>query len=249
MAVTHMTETADPMFRCDVCGRRHKWTPELAGTTITCQCLEPVSVPDQPESDLYDMAPVPVEPIRPVAPAASYDDSSAVLAYQRPLDVGVDEQYSEANPLIVSVAKDLVIPITLIVIGTVVEFAASLHFGASPAGAAASVGFDFVIDVGLMLVGVVVAARLLAVSFGPVPTAILKLGGIAIGPAGLTTVIVWALGGGPIFHFLGWIAAMGLAVWLLWYLFDLDPSEVWITAVIVYGMRVAAWTILSIIVR
>jgi hypothetical protein len=233
------------MFRCDVCGRRHRWTPDLAGTTITCQCLEPVAVPPEPESDLYDMVPVPVAPVRPAALA----DASAVLSYQRPLEPAVDETYSEANPLIVSVGKDLVIPIALILFGTVTEFAAALHFAPSPGRAAASLGFDFVVDVGLMLFGVVVAARLLAASFGPVPTAVLKLAGIALGPAGLAMLVAWAFGGGPFPHVIGLLLSLGLGAWLFSFLFDLDLQELWVTVVIVYGMRMVAWTLLGIVFR
>jgi hypothetical protein len=98
-----MMDTAEPMFRCEVCGRRHQWTADLAGTTITCQCLEPVTVPAQPEGDLYDLAPVPVEPIRAASPVETYDGASPVLAYQRPVEPEVDERYSEANPMVVSV--------------------------------------------------------------------------------------------------------------------------------------------------
>lgn len=240
-----MSETAEPMFRCDVCGRRHRWSSEIAGTTITCQCLEPVAVPSEPESELYEMAPVPVEPIRPAAVA----DDSAVLSYQRPLEPAVDEQYSEANPLIVSVGKDLVIPIGLILFGTVTEFAAALHFAPTPGRAAVTLGFDFVVDVGLMLFGVVVAARLLAASFGPVPTAILKLAAIAMGPAGLTMLIAWAFGGGPVPLLIGWVVSLGLGAWLFSFLFDLDLQELWVTVVIVYGIRMAAWTMLAVIIR
>jgi hypothetical protein len=233
------------MFRCDVCGRRHRWTPDLAGTTITCHCLEPVTVPPEPESDLYDMAPVPVEPIRPASPA----DASSVLSYQRPLEPAIDETYSEANPLIVSVSKDLVIPIALILFGTVAQFAVALHLTPSPGRAAAALGFDFVVDVGLMLAGVVFAARLLAASFGPVPTAVLKLAGIALAPTGLAMLFTWAFGGGPIPHMLGWVLSLGAGAWLFSFLFDLDLQELWVTVVIVYGIRMAAWTLLLVVIR
>lgn len=247
MPGTPMTDTAEPMFRCEVCGRRHRWTPELAGTTITCQCLEPVAVPGQPEGDLYDLAPVPVEPIRAARPVDGYDESSPVLGYQRPIEPEVDERYSEANPLVVSVSKDLVAPIILIVLGTIAQFAAGLHFGGSPGRAAAMVGFDFVMDVGVMLVGIVMAANMLSVSFGSTPTAILKLGAIALAPGGVTSLILWGLGFGTAPHVFAWVVSLGFAVSLFWSLFDLDPSEVWTTVVIVYGIRMAAWAIWSVI--
>lgn len=32
-------------FQCKKCGRRHRWTAEIAGTSITCHCGTPVSCP------------------------------------------------------------------------------------------------------------------------------------------------------------------------------------------------------------
>jgi hypothetical protein len=238
-----MTETADPMFRCDVCGRRHAWTPELAGQTITCACGEPAPVPAEPESDLYDIAPTAPVPVRPVSPEASYDASSPALSYQRPIAAAVDETYSEANPLIVSVQRDLILPIVLIFLGTVAQFVWAFQSGAaagSPGRAAAIVGFDFILDVLVMLGGVIVAARVLSISFGPVPTAILKLGAIALGPTGITALIVWGLGGGVGAQIAGWLLRLAIYVWLFWYLFELEMDELWNTIIIVYGVRTIA---------
>jgi hypothetical protein len=142
-----------------------------------------------------------------------------------------------------------VAPIVLIVLGTIAQFAAALHFGGTPGRAAAMVGFDFVMDVGVMLVGIVVAANLLSVSFGSTPTAILKLGAIALAPGGVTWLILWALGTGTGPHVFAWVVSLGFAVSLFWFLFDLDPGEVWNTVVIVYGIRIAAWGIWAVIFR
>jgi hypothetical protein len=238
-----MTETAEPMFRCDVCGRRHAWTPELAGQTIRCACGEAALVPAEAESELYDVAPTAPVVVRPVAEESAYDAPSSTLSYRRPTAAPVDEAYSEANPLIVSVTRDLTIPIVLIVLGTVSEFVwaiTSRAAGGSPGRAAAMVGFDFVMDVAVMLVGVVAAARVLSINFGPVPTAVLKLGAIALGPAGVTAIIVWALGGGVVPQVAGWLLRLVIYLWLFWYLFELDTDDLWGTIVIVYGVRTVA---------
>ena len=237
-----MTETADPMFRCDVCGRRHPWSHDLAGQTITCPCGEPATVPAEPESELYDIAPTAPVVVRPISAESAYDAPSSTLSYQRPITPEVDEAYSEANPLIVSAWKDLVFPIALILIGTVADFVwvARAGMAGSVGGAVSMVGIGFVLDVVVLLVGVVAAAQVLSISFGPVPTAVLKLGSIALGPTGVTALVVWALGGGIGALIAGWILRLAIYVWLFWYLFELEMDELWNTIIIVYGVRTIA---------
>ncbi|HZZ41736.1 MAG TPA: hypothetical protein VFE58_02260 [Tepidisphaeraceae bacterium] len=239
-----MTQTADLMFRCEVCGRRHVWAPDRAGQTFVCQCGEGVTVPAEAESELYDMAPMPVVPVQPAINRQTIEEfeSSSVLSYQRPgaRDAALEEQYSAANPMIVSVWRDMVLPISLIAVGTVTEFVWHSHITGSMATAVRDVGVGFVMNVVVMLIGVITAANVLDVSFGPVPTAILKLGAIAIGPGGFAVLIGAAIGGGIPGFLLGMAFSFGLYFGLFWYLFDLEAEDVWQTVLIIYGIRFAS---------
>lgn len=243
------------MFRCDVCGQRHPWTQDVAGQTFTCRCGEPVTAPTEPENDLYDLAPVPVEPIQSPVPLTAADPltSSSVLGYQRPMEPGVDERYSEANPMIVSTTKDMVVPITLILVGTIVQFAWAVHVstvsGVSPGWAVSRTGFQFVADVAVMLAGVIIAAQALSVSFGPVPTAILKLGAISIGPAGLMAGMFWAIGDGGGALFFAWLFRFVIYAGLFWYFFELDAEELWNTVLIIYGIRTITMFVLGFLIH
>jgi hypothetical protein len=239
-----MADDGQPFFECGVCRRRYRWTPERAGTVIQCECLEPVVVPMEAESDLYDVAPVAVEPVKAVRPAFGRDEGGTVLGYQRAA-TEVDERYSEANPIIVSYWRDIVAPTILIIVGTAASFVWSYHSDpgyskglATYSRAAMEVGFGFAFDVFVMLVGIVVAARILAVNFGSVPTAIMKLGGIALGPSGIAALAIWAMGGAFYPLLVGWTFGLVFYFVLFWYFFDLDAEEVWQTVLIVYGCRI-----------
>ena len=244
-----MPETADLNFRCDVCGRSHRWSPDLVGQMIPCPCGEPAPVPAGPEGDLYDLSPIKVEPIKTSVIPITEEEHSSVLGYQRPATVTIEEGYSEANPMIVSVPKDLIIPIALIFVGTVAEFVWAFRVSPSPRVAITSVGGDFIMHLVTMLIGVIVAARILGVSFGPVPTAILKLAAIAVGPTGVTMLLVWSLGGGIAVLILGWVLQLAIFVWLFQLFFELDLDDLFNTIVILYGVHMVASFVLHVLVR
>src|SRR5436309_3195542 len=73
--------------------------------------------------------------------------------------------------------------------------------------APAAVGVSMLVQAGIMLATVFVVAKVQGISFGPVPTAIVKLCGISIGPGAIGSVIGLVLGFLPFIGALvGWIA-------------------------------------------
>src|SRR5690349_4745140 len=145
---------------------------------------------DMPDdSDLYDLSPS-------TAPVATPEPTSAkVLSYQRPGSASATNiaPIIEGQPI-----KDSWLPIGLVAFGTIGVF---IHaFALAPHVdtfyvAVRSLGFDLTWNVVLMLIGIVIAAKMLDIGFGRVEQAVLKLAALALGPAGLAGIIAALIGG------------------------------------------------------
>jgi hypothetical protein len=87
------------------------------------------------------------------------------------------------------------------------------------------VGFEVIVNVILMLVGVLLAAKVTGIYFGELPQALLKLCAIYVGPTALGTTITAMLGGDIAVASLGWATSVVLYYILTSYLFRLDGSQ------------------------
>jgi hypothetical protein len=250
-----MTELST-RFTCDVCFKAYRWRPELAGRRVKCACGRVMTAPSAPpaeEEELYDLVPDdepkramkvtaiehPVVPIKeaPFVPGAAvaYARNEAAIGESRV------EQYFPDR------VKDLYIPLALIGAGTIIDVAMYLFAGrassrasivgpgAALAGALAAVGISMLVQAGIMLATVFCVAKVRGISFGPVPTAIIKLCGISIGPGAIGSVVGLVLGFLPLIGgLLGWIAGFILYFACIGALFELDESDTWAVVVSVF---------------
>jgi hypothetical protein len=192
------------------------------------------------DGDLYDLSPS----TAPIAPPEQ--KPAPVLAYQRPGSAAVTniEPIIEGRPI-----KDFWLPIGFLGFGTagvfIHAFAIAPHVDTFYV-AVRSLGFDLAWNVVLMLIGIVIAAKMLDIGFGRAEQAVLKLAALALGPAGLAGIIA-ALIGGVSGEVAGFFISMPLYWWLFSYLFDLDFQEAFISLLLISILKIAAailWALL-----
>jgi hypothetical protein len=216
-----MSEFTGQSFSCSACGPRFALNSQVAKRKIACRCgnifLAPTLAVEASEMDLPAPNSSPPRfdayPRRPMR-AAAMDDSDGDFL----------------------VSRDIVAPIVLLVLGlairfTEIPFDRSLS-GASLGGTVAIAVFQVVLTVALMLVGVLIAAKILGENFGLVGTAILKFCGIAIFAWACGAIIV------AVSHdeLRGFVVAMNVMFLIyfvcFWMLFSLEPQEALITTAI-----------------
>ncbi len=190
------------------------------------------------DPDTYELAPDPTD-----AQAGATSDGPAAaraqpVSYQTVLQrdrEGYD--VTEGEPL-----KNLYLPIVLVLLGCAAVFGRLMYFGfydrrTDAAGAWSWTGFTLVWNIGVMLLGAYAIARFTGIAFGPLSTAAVKLGAIAVAPHAV--IFLFELIFLRQFHgtLLGWLASGALAWWLFAYLFDLDFQEALICAGVTTVMR------------
>lgn len=105
-------------------------------------------------------------------------------------------------------------------------------------GAVIAAGFETLIVVTFMLIGCVVAAKLIGVGFGPIQVAALKLGAVFVIATDASVVVQLLPITIPLLAFAVFIIAMaGMMMWM----FDMDPDEAIVTlgilAVVYLGLQ------------
>ncbi len=236
-----MTEADSSIqFGCDACGKQYTWEPQLAGRRVRCKCGQVVVVPSSPPEaeGPYDIAPE--EP----AMSPSSPPVTPALEYQR-----ADVRATETDLYFPDRVKDLYIPLALIGAGTVIEVAMAF-FGRrggvdSAESAVLRVGIYMIINTVLMLVAIFAVAKLRDISFGPLPTAILKLCGISIGPGAIGSLAGFMLAWLPFGGIVGWILGFVLYFALIGALFDLDEPDTWWCVVTIFLTKVAFVIVVS----
>jgi hypothetical protein len=188
-------------------------------------------VPSVLDQESYDLAPAPVLP-------ASPPRVPRPIAYRRPQT----KDTPDVNAYIFDPLKDLKIPLALIAVGTVVYFGEVLFrlpFGArSVAHGFAILGIALVIEVGIMLTGLFLAAKLLGVGFGPFWIAVMKLCAILMGPNAAMSLIGLGLYPlGLLGSLLAWLGGFILYFALFGVLFDLDESDTWACVFLIMLLR------------
>jgi hypothetical protein len=140
-----------------------------------------------------------------------------------------------------SIAKNLYLPIGLILLGLIIEYGQALYWtGDMVQGLGAAtlwVGVTVFVNTTVMLIGVFAAAKILDIGFGPFWTAILKLVAIAIGPGAIGGIISTAMGDDFVGNIAGGAVSLGLYWGLFSLLFSLDFSETLNLCFIIWAVR------------
>lgn len=238
--------TSSPRIVCGACGKSYAWTTALAGRKVKCRCGQVMTAPTAPvaerdESDLYDVAPDPDVAQRERSPApltstvVTTGSAAHAVSYARRETVGetaVDRYFPDR-------VKDLYLPLGLIAGGTVIEVLIAV-FGSSMSlhRAFLGVGAYVIVNTVLMLATVFVVAKIWRIGFGPVPTAIIKLCGISIGPGAIGSVVSLVLGFlSCIGALIGWLVGCVLYFALIGALFDLEETETWTVCISVFIVK------------
>ena len=164
-----------------------------------------------------------------------------------PISRALDDHEDEAGA---SRFVDLWLPLILIVVGLVVKFVEQLSFATNPTegvvGAAIAVGVDLAVNIPLLLIGMILAVKLLDVAFGPLGQALYKMVAVVIGPTALGAIIAYLIGG-IMGDFVGWFVAFGAYWTLLSILFDLEGIEALYLIGILWVLNYAAVLVIGVI--
>lgn len=250
--------SATPMIVCSQCHKQYKWKAELAGRKVKCKCGQLITVsaapPEQDEEiDLYAFADdatsgatpaTPIQPIAPIAPIAATAAPAAVvgaahpmLGY-RPKPISREPVSSGAWGLEGSPIKDFWLPIACIAVGLIVKLVDWMVLNdLSFIWAMSAVGIEMVVEMTILVIGCLIAMRLLDMALGAPLQALLKLAGVAIAPGAIGGLIASSFDFG---WMIGWGIAFLMYIFLLMAFFDLDGNEVMILAVIIWVLRQAA---------
>ncbi|HVT87973.1 MAG TPA: hypothetical protein VHD56_03900 [Tepidisphaeraceae bacterium] len=214
---------------CPACGQAL-----VQGAILCVQCGYDLQSGKTINSDaIKTKASLRTEPKTPVAPSHTRAAGGPVVGYQssatRPATISV----IEGSP-----AKDFYIPIALVLIGTIVEFVYVLKYaGDSQLAiklASAYVGLDLCVNVVVMFVGCLIAAKIADMGFGHPLQAVLKLAAIAISVPAISDLVAGLTG----VSYAGWAIAFLVYFILFIWLFDLDGSEARILVAIIWGINV-----------
>jgi hypothetical protein len=257
-----MAASMEARFACEECGRAYRWKPELAGRELKCACGSVITAPaERPDvdGDLYNFADdapatkpaaprVPTTPAKVgegvVAPAAvRAADAGRTIEYQRPTTPGNPTDIERLFP---DRVKDLYMPLALIAAGTLVHVIYAV-FQVRGGGyrlpvAMMQLGWHVVVQTGLMLVALLIAAKFRGIQFGPLPTTIIKLCAVTLTPGAVAIIaiplafIVPVLGGIVILlvEFCAYFAILGA-------LFDLDQSDTWYCICVIFIVNVTVY--------
>lgn len=190
-------------------------------------------MPDKsPDNDLYDLAPdpAPPPPPRPARPVAS--TAVRPLSYRAP----ADESPAPADP---ETLRDLWIPLWLLAGGVAVHVVAALLTAPTFKVALAGIAVQLVAGTGVMLVGILLAARFRGVQLGRFWTTVFKLAAVSVAPTAILILVqpvLWII---PFGWLIGWVAVFILYFVLLGVLFDLDESDTWYIVCTVFIISVA----------
>jgi|GEM_PF-1721169 len=210
---------------CEKCRAQYRWKRELVGKHVKCKCGQMIRIDllsVAPEH--YDLAPVPVVPVRPIRERSVPQG----IAYRTPQTRPI----ADLDGYVFDKLKDIQIPVALIGCGTLISFA-EVFFDPPPGAQGYRAGFmliaaGLVITTTILLLGAFAAAKVRGLTFGPFRIALLKLTAIAIAPGAVATLMSLAL---RPFGFLASLIAL-VASFLFYFalygvLFDLDESDTW----------------------
>jgi hypothetical protein len=185
----------------------------------------------------YEMAPPPLPspkakpPIAHTAPAAASagGSTSPMLGYAR---AAVRPQVDDATRA--AVVSDLYIPIALLIVGLVAYlFDAHLQGAKSAVEASLFVFVVCLLNVLLVFAALMVGVKVIGLALGPIGPALLKIAAVAVLPAAAGDLIHWYSGIGLV----AWGMTLVMYYVLLYWLFDMDGSEIYIVTSIMWVVQ------------
>ena len=247
---------AGEVFCCPDCGTSCDWKPEFVGKTAMCRSGHVMKVPDLHGAEEESMLPTPHVPAPPrgkhnlldegPVPEAEFNDDEIDEKTAREL-AGLAE-YGETDPNKPDVFRDLHAPLGLIGVGLMItagEVAWMTREGALVGAATIYVVVSTFIQLVVMFAGILGAAKVGGISFGPLGTAVLKLLAVYLAPSALGMLITQALGGDMAVAMIGYGVAAVLYWSLIAYLFRLDGQQ---TVTCVMAIGVARWVAKAFVV-
>jgi hypothetical protein len=228
-----MSESMEKTIACPRCGNRFAWKPSLAGKKISCNCgrIFDVEMGSQSKGEVYQTA--------PAAGAAAKISDRAALYPKRATTIVADEPQTG---YVFSLAKDRLAPVVLIALGIIGRIAQVIFISSRthhPVAAAAMATFELVSSIAVALLGGYFAAAILAVNFGHLGTAAIKLTTIAIFTSAVAAWVPY-VDYDPM-RLRGTILAMQLSFliyfFLFYSLFELDLHESLTTTLLVGVMQ------------
>ncbi len=177
----------------------------------------------------YDLAPEPAP--KPVAVKAV---PFAPLNYRAPRE----ERAARDSTVAI---RDFQMPIWLLVGGIVIKVIAAMFRNERLLVALLVVGIELILGTGVMLAGVLLAAKWRQIDLGSLPTAALKLAAISIAPAAAVDLLRPMLMYIPLGGLIGWGISFVLYFALIGALFELDESDTWYCVWVIFLVRLAAY--------
>jgi len=178
---------------------------------------------------IYDLSPNVAAPASPSAAAP------VTLAYRSA------KPAAARAPVDTDAIKNLYMPLWLLGGGIAVDFVAAALLTESARWAALWLTCRLFIATGVMLVGILIAARLRGIDLGHFWTAVFKLSAISVAPTALV-LLAW-----PLLRFIPFGGLLGLGVEFVLYfallgaLFDLDESDTWVCVWTIFLVRVVVY--------
>lgn len=144
------------------------------------------------------------------------------------------EELAKPNP-----TRDIIAPLAIIAVGVTLMFLQTMFWSAKPAGGAGeavvAVALRTILSVGLILGGIFLATTALDVTLiGSFDRSILRLAAIALGPAAVYDLLVYALGSEFAGPMAGVIASIALYSVLFWALMRMDARDVAICVTVTF---------------
>lgn len=234
-------EHSTARFSCPACGQRFAWQPEFAGRTVKCKCGAAFVAQLAGHEMLENRAPpLAVEHQRQAKAAQSGRRPQAANLPPRTgravHEMATDTE--ETGPF-----RDVYAPIGLLIVGGAARLTQVLSYGASNKIGAAQAAALWICELLLggvaMFAGVLVAARMMSIAFGPPVRAAMKLLSIWL-IAAATAYFVAKIDNTPMNIrgiILAWHVILILYFILLTWLFRMDLLEALVTTVLVTAVQ------------
>jgi hypothetical protein len=220
--------------------------------------VRPAATAIPPIQPIQPVAPAAIPPIQPIAPVAR--GISPIPTPQQAM-AGAVAGRPGANPFVAyaskrpqpeveqgawglegSLGRDLILPIVMILGGTVLNFVTEMAVIGRPfADAALIIGVSTIIGIILITATCFAAMKMLDFSMGAPLQALLKVAAIAIAPDAVGDLLSASI---PFGGMLAIALTMGMYFALLWAFFDLDGGEVMIVTTLFWVIQ--TWVVMLI---
>jgi len=218
-----MSTTAAADFICSKCKKGYAWYADFAGKVARCTCgaviqfphtdpkpKDPLAIPFLPrdiDEQLGNRGPAPME-------LPKEDMDPKILAERRALGEYFDEATIPVDQL-----RDVHLPFALMAIGLLLVSWQVADIAEAAHASGALSGFVFVIvsaiELGLTLLGVMMAGKLMGTYFGKAKTALYKLSALYVAPSAIGYMLTQSMGDDAV----GKVVGTGAFLLLYWGLF------------------------------